>query len=188
MLFSPGWRGPVRQGTVLAVFTLGLLLGGTLSATVIWSLSGLAAPLPPRARAVAVLAVALTGLLRETGVIRLPLPQNARQIPQDVLMRRLRLGSLQFGFELGTGVRTYVSASAPYVLAAGLLLSHRPAAATMVAGTAFGAGRALTAALAMWARDPGRDALVSRRITTIRILAATATLAAVAALTALGTL
>ncbi|MFC6884616.1 hypothetical protein [Actinomadura yumaensis] len=182
MLFSPGWRGHVRQGEVLAVFTLGLVLGGTLSATVIWLLSGLAAPLPSYARTAAILAVAAVGVLREFGVIAVPLPQNARQIPQDVLQARLRRGSLQFGFELGTGVRTYVSASSPYVLAAGLFLSGAGAPAVVAAGTAFGAGRALSAALTYLSRDLGRAAAVAVRMPLIRNAAATATLAALTVL------
>jgi hypothetical protein len=149
---------------LLAVFTLGLVLGGTLSAAVIWLLSGLGAPLPSYGRTAAIVAVALLGLARELGLVRIPLPQNARQIPQDVLQRRLRLGTLQFGFELGTGVRTYVSASSPYVLALGLALSHQPALATLAVGAAFGLGRALTAALTLWSRDPDRDTEIFARM------------------------
>ncbi len=146
MLFSPGWRAPVRQSQVLAVFTAGLVLGGSLSATVLWLLSGLSAPLPPAVRAAAVITVALLGVAREAGWVHIRLPQNARQIPQEVLQRRIRRGALQFGFELGTGVRTYVSASAPYVVALGLLVGHQPAAVTILTGTGFGVGRAVTAA------------------------------------------
>ncbi|WP_329521618.1 hypothetical protein [Spirillospora sp. NBC_01491] len=187
MLFSPGWRAPVRQGEVLAVFTLGLLLGGVLSAAVAWLLSGLAAPLPSSARAMAIVVVAALGAAREFGLVRIPLPQNARQIPQDVLQIRLRRGTLQFGFELGTGVRTYVSASSPYVLALGLLLSHQGPAASLLVGAAFGAGRALSAALTHLARDPARDAAVSLRMPWIKSATALSTLAALALLLAPGT-
>lgn len=163
MLFSPGWRAPIRQGQVLAVFTLGLLLGGTLTATVLWLLSGLAAPLPPSVRTAAILAVAVLGVVREAGWVRIPLPQNARQIPQEVLRYRIRRGTLQFGFELGTGVRTYVSASAPYVVALGLLLAHQSAVTTILAGTGFGAGRAATAAIRYASRhDEWDDRRMSR--------------------------
>jgi hypothetical protein len=132
---------------VLAVFSLGLLLGGTLTATVLWLLSGLAAPLPAAVRTGAVLVVAVLGVAREAGWIRIPMPQNARQIPQEVLRYRIRRGALQFGFELGTGVRTFVSASAPYVVALGLLLAHEGPATTILTGTGFGVGRAVTAAV-----------------------------------------
>ncbi|MFB4314823.1 hypothetical protein [Actinomadura sp. 21ATH] len=182
MLFSPGWRAHVRQGEVLAVFILGLLLGGTLSAAAVWLLSGLAAPVPAPVRAGAVPAVAVLGAAREFGLLAVPLPQNARQIPQEVLRFRMRRGSLQFGFELGTGVRTYVSASAPYVLALGLLLSRLPLLPTLLAGAAFGAGRALSAALTYAARDPGRDARVGARLPWITRTTALAVPAALALL------
>jgi F0F1-type ATP synthase membrane subunit c/vacuolar-type H+-ATPase subunit K len=167
VLFSPGWRAPVRQGQVLAVFTLGLLLGGTLTATVLWLLSGFAAPLPGAVRTGAILAVAALGVLREAGWIRVPLPQNARQIPQEVLRTRVRRGALQFGFELGTGVRTFVSASAPYVVALGLLLAHQGPATTALTGTGFGAGRAVTAAIRYASRHDEWD---DRRVTRMPLL------------------
>ncbi|GLZ13252.1 hypothetical protein Acsp04_34870 [Actinomadura sp. NBRC 104425] len=180
MLFSPGWRAPVRQGWVLAVFTLGLVLGGTLSAAVLWLLSGLAAPVPPPARTAAIVAVAALGAARDLGLVRLRLPQNARQIPPEVLADRLRAGALRFGFELGTGVRTYVSATTPYVLALGLLLSRPGSAATLLAGAAFGAGRALSAVLAYLSRSPDRAALVGRRVPVVVKGAALAALTALA--------
>ncbi|TYB43029.1 hypothetical protein [Actinomadura chibensis] len=182
MLFSPGWRAPVRQDEVLAVFTFGLLLGGTLSAAVIWLLSGLSAPLPGPVRAGAILAAAFLGVAREWGLIRIPLPQNARQIPPDVLQTHLRRGALQFGFELGTGVRTYVSSSAPYVLALALFLGHGPLRTTLLAGTAFGAGRALSAALTYLSRDAHRDAAVAARMPPVRNATALSALAALALL------
>jgi hypothetical protein len=168
VLFSPGWRAPVRQGQVLAVFTLGLLLGGTLSASVLWLLSGFAAPLPGAVRTGAVLAVAALGVVREAGWVRVPMPQNARQIPQEVLRSRIRRGALQFGFELGTGVRTFVSASAPYVVALGLPLAHLGTVTTILAGTGFGAGRAVTAAVRYASRHDEWD---DRRVTRMPLLA-----------------
>jgi hypothetical protein len=167
VLFSPGWRAHVRQGEVLAVFSLGLLLGGTLSATVLWLLSGFAEPLPRAVRIAAIMAIAVAGVAREAGWIRVPLPQNARQIPREVLQRRIRLGSLQFGFELGTGVRTYVSASAPYVVALGLVLAHQGPLATILTGTGFGVGRAVTATARYASRNDEWD---DRRITRLPIL------------------
>ncbi|RAY11751.1 hypothetical protein DPM19_28675 [Actinomadura craniellae] len=167
----------MRQGDVLAVFTLGLLLGGTLTGAGIWLLSGLTAPLPPAARTAGLLALAAVGVLRELGLVRVPLPQNARQIPPEVLARRARRGALRFGFELGTGLRTYVSATAPYVLALGLLLAGPGLVATLLAGAAFGLGRALSAGLALASRDPARAARVAARLPWIRNAAALTALA-----------
>jgi hypothetical protein len=118
-------------------------------------------------RAGAILAVAVLGVAREAGWVRIPLPQNARQIPQEVLQHRVRRGALQFGFELGTGVRTFVSASAPYVVALGLLLSHQGPVTTILAGTGFGAGRAVTAAVRYASRYDEWD---DRRVTRMPLL------------------
>src|SRR5918911_1406997 len=90
------------------------------------------------------MAAGLLGVLREAGVITIPLPQNGRQVPQEVLRHSPRRGALQFGFELGTGVRTYVSATAPYVLAVAVFLGGQRLQAAALAGIGFGAGRAAT--------------------------------------------
>jgi hypothetical protein len=182
VLFSPGWRAPVRQGEVLAVFTLGLLLGGTLTAAVVYLLTGLAAPLPDPVRTAAILAAATVGAAREFGLVSLPLPQNARQIPPDVLQTRLRRGALQFGFELGTGVRTYVSATSPYVLALALLLAGLSLPLTLLTGAGFGLGRALSAALTYLARDDHRDAVMAARMPLTKTTAAVVLLSALALL------
>ncbi|MFI0371090.1 hypothetical protein ACH35V_24760 [Actinomadura sp. 1N219] len=178
MLFSPGWRAPVRQGEILAVFTAGLLIGGTLSAAVIWLLSGFSAPLPTSVRTAAILGIAALGTAREFGLLSLPLPQNARQIPQEVLQTNLRRGTLQFGFELGTGVRTYVSSTAPYVLALALLLSHEPLTTALLTGTAFALGRALSATLTYLSQDDARDAAIATRMPAIKTTTALTTLSA----------
>ncbi|MEU9203419.1 hypothetical protein [Streptomyces sp. NPDC048332] len=138
------------------MFTCGLLAGGLLSAGVLWLVSGLFTPLPAGVRQGLIVAVALLAALRDAGRLSLRLPQNARQIPQDVLRRHLARGALQFGFELGTGVRTYVSASAPYAIAVAVLLSGGSYAPALAAGLGFGAGRALTPVLRRLSGDGER--------------------------------
>lgn len=127
----------------LGAFCVGLVLGGVLSTLVLWLLSGLASPVPPPVRYLTVLGFALVGVLRDAGVMRLRLPQNSRQVPREVLRRPVR-GALQFGFELGTGIRTYLSATAPYVVAAALLLLTPGPLDAVLAGAGFGLGRAAT--------------------------------------------
>ncbi|MGP4110799.1 hypothetical protein ACTWP5_07765 [Streptomyces sp. 4N509B] len=138
---------------MLGVLTAGLVLGGALTATALWLLSGLASAVPETGRLGLVAALALLGALRDADLVRVPLPQNARQIPQDVLQRNLVRGTLQFGFELGTGVRTYVSASAPYAMAVAVLLCGGSPAAALLAGLGFGLGRALTPVMRLTAGD-----------------------------------
>lgn len=129
---------------LLTLFVLGLIAGGLLSGVVLGALSGLSAPLPASWRYAAIVAVALLGVLREAGVVTIPLPQNAWQVPQNVLRHSPRRGALRFGFELGTGVRTYVSATAPYVLAVAVFLGGQRLLVAALAGAGFGAGRAAT--------------------------------------------
>ncbi|MEH0939012.1 hypothetical protein [Micromonospora psammae] len=121
-----------------------MIAGGLLSGMVLGALSGLSAPLPMSWRYALIVAVALLGVLRETGVVAFPLPQNASQVPQDVLRHSPRRGALRFGFELGTGVRTYVSATAPYVLAVAVFLGGQRLHVAALAGVGFGLGRAAT--------------------------------------------
>jgi hypothetical protein len=155
---------------LLALFTTGLVAGGLLSGVALGLLSGLSAPLPPQVRYTGIVAVAVLGLLRELGLVPIRLPQNARQVPQDVLQRNPRRGALQFGFELGTGVRTYVSASAPYVLAAALLLGGQRLEVAMLAGVGFGVGRALTPLTRRAAGTGDRwDAALRARLRTITV-------------------
>lgn len=146
------------------MFAVGLVAGGVLSATVLWLLSGLAAPLPEVARYAVVFALAALAVPRDLGLLRLPLPQNARQIPQAVLQAGTLTGAGRFGLELGTGVRTYVSASAPYVLAAALLVASPGVLTTLITGVGFGIGRAATpVARALSTDDDAWDALLRRR-------------------------
>ncbi|MBA0050066.1 hypothetical protein E0L36_03865 [Streptomyces sp. AJS327] len=155
---------------MLAALTVGLLLGALLSAMVLWLFSGLLSPVPPEWRHAAIVAAAVLALLRDAGVLRFPMPQNARQIPQDVLQRDLMRGTLQFGFELGTGVRTYVSASAPYVIALGVLLTGGPVATPIAVGLGFALGRALSPVTRLASGDvQDWDARLAHRLTPMKV-------------------
>lgn len=132
---------------MLGWFAAGLAAGGLLTGCVLWLLSGLAAPVPLAWREAAVVVLAAAGIARDAGVLPVRLPQNARQIPREVLQTRLLRGTFRFGFELGTGVRTYVPATAPYVVALAVLLVSGGVIAALSAGLGFGAGRALTPVL-----------------------------------------
>ncbi|WP_232662562.1 hypothetical protein [Pseudonocardia sp. TRM90224] len=83
-------------------------------------------------------AAALAVLLRETGVARFPVPENARLVTEDVQHLR-EWGALQFGFEMGTGMRTYSPSALPHLaLLAVLLVVPFPAAFALGAGFAVG--------------------------------------------------
>lgn len=157
------------------LFGVGLLVGGVLSALVLFVLSGLLTPVPAAVRHGAVVAIAGVGVLRDAGLVSFPLPQNARQVPQEVLTGQVARGSLQFGFEMGTGVRTYVSSTVPYVLVAALLLTAPGIAAALAAGLGFGFGRAVMPLSRYLSRDGERwDADLHAHLRTIKLTAGAA--------------
>ncbi len=101
----------------------------------------LRAPLPGVVQRIAVAAIALVFLLREFRVIRFQVPQNARLVPQFVT-RIPFWGAVQFGAEMGTGMRTYSPTGLPHiVVGAVLFLASWPAA--VLAGVGFAFGRTL---------------------------------------------
>lgn len=99
------------------------------------------APIADTGRQAVVVVVAVILLLREIGVFAFPIPQNARLVPQFVT-RVPFWGALQFGAEMGTGMRTYSPTGLPHIVAvAVLLLASWPEAA--LAGAGFALGRAV---------------------------------------------
>ncbi len=138
MLNSPVWRGYPQFA-----FSLGQVLGAlctAFGALVLGSLVRLAAP----SIVWIVLVAAWFGVIavREFGVLSFGLPQNARLVPETVFRHGRFFGPLQFGLEMGTGLRTYVTSGLPYVLLPLIALLASPVAA-LVAGVGFGVGRSL---------------------------------------------
>jgi hypothetical protein len=129
---------------------LGLLLGGSTSALGFWLLSGLVRPLWAPARIGLLVAVALVALADDMLGLGWRWPQNARQVPQAIRHREPRLAMLQFGFELGTGLRTFVTSRAPYVVVGVLLLGGLSIVEALALGAGFGAGRALMPLTRAW--------------------------------------
>jgi hypothetical protein len=134
---------PVRRGTPALAFCLGLVAGGTTTATVLLVAGSLIrAPLPLWARG-AIVGVALcAALLRESELLRFTLPQSRRLVPETVFRLGRHLGPLAFGIEMGTGARTYLPSALPYAGGVAVLLLA-PVPAALCAGAGFGLGRAL---------------------------------------------
>lgn len=135
-------------------FGSGTITGGLFTASLLAGLGMLAKPLfePRTIRLLLAVAVGSAALLREGGLLRLRLPQNERQIPRDVLRKGPMIGSFQFGFELGTSARTFITSTAPYVL--GLCLMMKPEMTSALAvGIGFGLGRASLLILRVTTRD-----------------------------------
>jgi hypothetical protein len=172
---------------MLLVFSGALVLGGSLSATVLWLTSGLGRALQPGWRIGLLAALTIVAVLREFHLLDITLPQNARQIPQEVFAKGPLLGPFQFGFELGTGVRTFVSASLPYVLAAAVWLYATDYRIALLAGATFGLGRATMTAARYWSGAGERwDERLERRLTRLQPAALMVGVAAAAMIVARG--
>src|SRR5919198_5663269 len=115
------------------------------------------APVPPPARLAVVGLALIAVLLRQLGVLRFTLPENRRLVPETDFRLGRHLGPLQFGLEMGTGVRTYLPSGLPYVGAVAVLMTASVPLA-LCAGAGFGLGRALmTASSLRYGTDGGWD-------------------------------
>lgn len=171
LLSSSVWRGRAKWW-----FSTGLVAGGATAGLVVVTLGSLLRPIVPTSVAV-VLTVGLAMIigLGEFGVYRLPLPQNARQVPQWIIDDGGKLGALQFGFEMGTGVRTYLTSGTPHLLLVTTAL-FAGLGEGVLAGALFGAGRAWMALSRLHSGDPQEwDRRLARSLRPVRgSLAATA--------------
>lgn len=100
--------------------------------------------LPPVVRDGLIIAVALFVLAGECGSHRVALPHRRAQVPSTVIDAGSDAGALQFGFEMGSGVRTHMPSNLPYLPLVAVLLVGSWAAA-LLAGLGFGLGRAAMA-------------------------------------------
>jgi hypothetical protein len=141
-----------RMRSVVA-FNLGLVVGGAITG------SGLAVvaavvqpPMTPQWNAILIGAVCLILFAQEIGLIGLQLPQRRRLVPITVFRLGPIFGPLEFGIEMGTGFRTYVSSVAPYAVVAAAILTAGSLDA-LVAGVGFGLGRAAMTTASVLSRD-----------------------------------
>ncbi|MDQ2883793.1 MAG: hypothetical protein M3Y48_22220 [Actinomycetota bacterium] len=100
--------------------------------------------LPHELRLGLVAATALFVIAGECGLHRVALPHRRAQVPSTVIGTGGQAGALQFGFEMGTGVRTHMPSNLPYLPLLAVLLVGSWAAA-FAAGLGFGVGRAAMA-------------------------------------------
>jgi hypothetical protein len=167
--FTPAGCGSRRRRRLaLALFAGGAILAAALVGALLGALGAL---LPGgRATLVAVAALALAAAAREAGLLRLPLPQVRRQVP-DSWRGSLPLPawSSLYGAGLGAGFFTYQPVATFWVACAGAVAIGRPLVAAACFAL-FGVGRALMVVLPSRGADPalaaarlaGRAAAVRR--------------------------
>ena len=138
------WRTSWTAQVVVA-FIAGTTAGALPTALALWLASGLTAALPDAWRLYLLAVGAGLLLLARYGPVArfIPLPEARRQIPAEAVAGNATRGALRFGFELGTGVRTYVPALAPYLLALTILVGRPSLYLALLAGLGFGVARGL---------------------------------------------
>ncbi|HZA18012.1 MAG TPA: hypothetical protein VE645_14220 [Pseudonocardiaceae bacterium] len=100
--------------------------------------------LPPAVSASLIVAVGLFALAGECGLHHIALPHRKAQVPSAVIGAGGDAGALQFGFEMGCGLRTHMPSNLPYLPLVAVLLVGSWVAA-LLAGLGFGLGRAAMA-------------------------------------------
>ena len=182
--FTPAVCGSPRRQRVAAVL---FGVSAVVTAGVLGAVLGLTGAALGAQRAVLLAAaLALVAAAREAGLVRLPLPQSRRQVPEGWRFELpLPVWATGYGAGLGAGFLTYQPLATFWVACAGALALARPLPAALCFAL-YGAGRTLTL---VWPRRRGADAteaverIVARRPALVR--ANVAGLAACAALLAL---
>ena len=159
--FTPAVCGSrSRQRLAIALFAVAALVASAgLGATLgfVGSLVG------TRPALIAAAALAFFGALREAGVLRLPLPQSRRQVPERWQYELpLPLWSPAYGAGLGLGFLTFQPVATFWVACAAALALGNPAVAAGCFAL-YGAGRAF---MAVWPRhrEPSGPAAVERLV------------------------
>jgi hypothetical protein len=135
-LTSSVWRRQQKH------FVLGLLLGAVVTGVISGAVGGLLSPLPAGFRLITLAGLLAVILPFELAGRPLSLPQNRRAIPQTIIPRPHPDGPLQFGFEMGTGLRTFMPTALPHALLVTVLLAGDPVTG-LLAGVGFAVGRAM---------------------------------------------
>jgi hypothetical protein len=176
--FTPAVCGSrSRQRLAAAFFALGALVASAALGAALGFLGGLVGTRPALIGAVA---LAFLAALREVGLLRLPVPQARRQVPERWRSELpLPVWSAGYGAGLGVGFLTFQPVATFWVACAAALALGRPLLAAACFAL-YGAGRAF---MAVWPRrrEPdgtaaverlvGQRALVSRANAAVLVLA-----------------
>jgi hypothetical protein len=152
-----------RFGVTAGAFVAGAVIGGATTGALVALLSIPVGALTPTAVATGLIAVVACGaaVFERTGR---SLPSVPRQVDEDWLNQyRGWVYGLGFGFQLGAGVLTHITAAAIYVALAAALLSAHPVAALAIM-TIFGFVRGLTLLPARSIASPQRLVEFHRRL------------------------
>ena len=142
---------------VAGAYTAGTVAGALVTGAALLVLGGLVSPIPAQARGTAATLAIILLALHALGILCLRLPQRKYQIDRETFNDPPAKAGFRFAFELGTGVRTYVTTAAPYAVALIVLLClpdslGGAAIRALAAAVGFGLGRARIVAAQSWRR------------------------------------
>jgi len=134
-------------------YVLGTILGGATVALVLLPVSLVLEHLALTMRLTVAIAISVYGLLADNVAMGFPRPGAHMQVPSDILTRG-DAGSFLFGLAMGTGSLTYITTSAPWVVAGFAALAGTGFAALIAAGLAFGSARGAIHLAKWFSKDP----------------------------------
>ena len=159
--FTPAVCGSrLRQRLAIALFALAALVASAVLGATLGFVGSLVGTRPAL---IAAAALAFLAALREAGILRLPLPQSRRQVPERWQYELpLPLWSAGYGAGLGLGFLTFQPVATFWVACAAALALGKPVAAAGCFAL-YGAGRAF---MAVWPRhrEPSGPAAVERLV------------------------
>ena len=150
--FTPAVCGSRKRQIVAQAFFAVAAVGTAAGLGLALGLAG--AGLGARQALLAAAALALVGAAREAGILRFPLPQSRRQVPESWRFELpLPVWASGYGAGLGAGFFTFQPVSTFWVACAGALALARPLPAALCLSL-YGAGRA---AMVVWPRRRAAD-------------------------------
>jgi hypothetical protein len=147
-----------RWGLTVTAHVIGSTAGGALVGVALGAIGAVSDALgaPPRARAAVLVPLALLATVVDARGWPRWLPRTRRQVDERWLNAyRGWVYGAGFGFQLGMGVVTIVTAATVYLLGAAVVVLGSPLAGALVGG-AYGAARGATILAGRSIRTPGR--------------------------------
>lgn len=161
-----------RRALSLASYTLGLFLGASITISV-----AVAVALPIQqvipstvVQPLLVLVATILFIAHDLRLISLPLWQNARLVPQTVFRFGPIVGAWQFGVEMGSGVRTYITSAFAYMPVVLMLLVPLSWLIPLGAAVGFALGRGSMALVSVASGDTSGWVGTFNRASTSRVL------------------
>ncbi len=138
-MVTPVRTFPGRIPLSTKAYVLGAALGGFSAGLVVAVAAVLLGWLPDSIALLLAVSGSLYGAAADLTGHRIWFPGARRQVPQSVPHRGVP-GFIQFGFEMGTGMRTYMPVALPVVVAFAMAVLGFPRAG-LLGGLAFGVAR-----------------------------------------------